>query len=168
MLNYLIYVSMAKELMSQDALLNILKQSRDWNTTHNITGMLIYIEGLFINTEGRAISTRRSGRFMQVLEGPKEELDMLFNHIQNDKRHHHVTLLHRADIADRNFETWQMGFQSLTLEQYRSVPSFFELDQSFKNAATADLQCLPLKILQSFYHRGSREATLFSTSTKND
>jgi hypothetical protein len=162
MLSYFMYVSMADHLMSEDELSEILNWSRKWNAEHNLTGMLIYIEGLFINTEGRAISSMQTGRFMQVLEGAKHDLDELFDNIKKDKRHHHVTLLHRASIAERNFDSWQMGFKSLTLDELRTVPGFFELDNTFKDIAAANLQNLPLQILKSFYHRGQQQATLFA------
>jgi hypothetical protein len=167
MLNYLIYVSMADHLMSEKELSEILDWSRDWNTEHNLTGMLIYIEGLFINTEGRAISSEQTGRFMQVLEGPQYELDDLFNNIKKDSRHHHVTLLHSASIAERNFDDWQMGFKSLSLDEYRTAPGLFELDQTFKKITGANVQNLPLQILKSFYHRGQQQATLFAPQDPN-
>ena len=75
-MNYIIYVSAAVELLDEYELLNILSASRKNNQARNITGMLIYGEGTF----------------MQVIEGEEDDLKNLYKKIdaQFSKIHHLV------------------------------------------------------------------------------
>jgi hypothetical protein len=153
MTHYLIYISTAEHLMAEHELAGILEQSRDWNLKHGITGMLIYIEGLFVHTEGRTVSSKVTGRFMQVLEGSKQDIEDLFENIASDGRHHSLMILDQASIPSRNFESWQMGFTSLTVEQFKATPGHFNLDDTFLNSSASDVANLPLHFLKSFYQR---------------
>lgn len=91
---YLIYVSSATKLMNDEELLFLLNQSRDNNLKLNITGMLLY----------------KSGNFMQMLEGEKQTVLELFETIKKDERHKDVYTILTGDIEKRNFEDWSMGF----------------------------------------------------------
>ena len=160
---YLIYVSTADHLMSGDELLQILEQSRAWNKAHGITGMLIYIEGQFVHKDSRPIYSETTGRFMQVLEGSKQEVERIFNGIQADTRHHSVVVLQESAELSPNFETWQMGFKSITADEFKASPGYFNIDQLLCGAADAELSNLPLHFLKSFYQRGKSGTTLFSS-----
>ena len=72
----LIYASSATRLMNEEDLLAILKKSHENNGQLNITGMLLY----------------RGGNFLQVLEGEEKVVDERFKVIMGDPRHHQVTL----------------------------------------------------------------------------
>lgn len=48
----LIYTSKAIKLFNEMELLAILEESRRWNSANTITGMLLYIEGYFVNQYG--------------------------------------------------------------------------------------------------------------------
>ena len=56
-----IYASAATHEMNHDELETILAKARSFNITHDITGMLIY----------------HAGSFIQILEGPEEEVESL-------------------------------------------------------------------------------------------
>lgn len=106
MLYYLIYCSVAKELMTDEALRLLLKEARVRNRELVITGMLVYVEGEY-GMQGQA-------RFLQVLEGSRFLVETLFEKIRNDSRHHDVVLLAEGAIHKRNFKTWEMGFERTT------------------------------------------------------
>jgi len=161
MINYTIYVSRAQHLMSDEELTNILTQSREWNTDHGITGMLIYIEGVFANTSTRQLSSQISGRFMQVLEGTKLEVEHIFSLIRTDHRHTDLRILQQSDVPARNFESWQMGFKSLTLDEYNADPGYFNLDDTFLVEDETQKMNTPLQFLRSFYQRGIKETAMF-------
>ena len=61
---------------------------------HGISGMLLYHEG----------------NFLQVLEGPDENVDALYKKIQKDPGHSKSMLLLRETIKKKEFEDWSMGF----------------------------------------------------------
>lgn len=102
MLYYLIYCSIASELMTDEALRFLLKQARTRNRELVITGMLVYVEGKY--------GMRRQARFMQVLEGSRFLVESVFDKIKNDSRHFEVVVLGEGAIHKRNFKTWEMGF----------------------------------------------------------
>jgi len=161
--HYLIYVSKADHLMRTAELCLILEQSKKWNKDHGITGMLIYIQGQFAKISSRRISSEISGRFMQILEGSKYEVERIFNIICADPRHHDIIVLKREDIVSRNFESWTMGFKTFYLNDYCDVPGYFNLDSSFLRSEELQSSNIPLQFLKSFYRRGIQESTLFNS-----
>ena len=71
----------------------ILTQSRQFNPTSGITGILCYGGGIFL----------------QAIEGGRNVVSELYGHIQKDPRHKDVVLLHYEEIAERRFGGWTMG-----------------------------------------------------------
>ena len=67
----LIYASHAKHAFDETELVSLLKASRTKNLKLNITGMLLYKDGIF----------------MQLLEGDETEVRKLFSTIKHDNRH---------------------------------------------------------------------------------
>lgn len=64
------------------------------------------------NNKRRAVTgalLHSSGFFAQVLEGPKREIEQLFEKIQQDPRHSDVTVLECAPIPCRDFPLWSMA-----------------------------------------------------------
>jgi hypothetical protein len=159
MIHYLIYVSKAAHLMSNEELRLILEQSRRWNTDHGITGMLIYVEGSFVVSTVRQISAGTGGRFMQVLEGTELEVNRIFNIIQSDPRHSDLIVLAESTETERNFESWTMGFESLSKEAYENMPDYLDLDEFFSKEQELPNSNSPLLFLQSFYQRSKSQKT---------
>ncbi|QJD96139.1 BLUF domain-containing protein [Mucilaginibacter robiniae] len=142
MLYYLIYISKAMRLMQENDLNDILKVSLDWNLGHDLTGMLLYVEGKFLN--------QTAGRFIQVLEGDEQKVKYTFSKIKQDSRHHNITMVDQGKIQERNFASWSMGFKSLNKEDYKELPGFFELDHKFVSTSSKSIN-VPLNFLKSFY-----------------
>ena len=96
-LSQLVYVSDACEAMTQDAIELIMKRCRRNNGERNITGLLLY----------------SGGHFIQLLEGHQPVLANLFATIRADARHHNVQQLYFEPAAVRLFPDWRMGLLNL-------------------------------------------------------
>ncbi|OYU46655.1 MAG: blue light sensor protein [Burkholderiales bacterium PBB4] len=92
MLVRLLYASRAVD-RTDAAIEAILSQSRHFNPTSGITGILCYGGGIFL----------------QAIEGGRSPVSDLYGHIQQDKRHKDVVLLHYEEISERRFGGWTMG-----------------------------------------------------------
>ena len=92
MLVRLLYASRAID-SRPDAIEAILTQSRHYNPTCGITGILCYGGGIFL----------------QAIEGGRMAVSELYGHIQKDIRHKDVVLLHYEEITERRFGGWTMG-----------------------------------------------------------
>ena len=98
MLVRLLYVSRAVSQDSAPAIESILHASRSHNLNHGITGILCYGGGVFL----------------QAIEGGREAVNKLYNHIIEDPRHTDVVLLHYEEITERRFGGWTMGQVNLS------------------------------------------------------
>lgn len=92
MLVRLLYASRALDT-SPGAIDAILAQSRQYNPTSGITGILCYGGGIFL----------------QAIEGGRTAISDLYGHIQRDARHKDVVLLQYEEISERRFSGWTMG-----------------------------------------------------------
>ncbi len=92
MLVRLLYASRAIDT-SPAAIDAILSQSRQFNPSSGITGILCYGGGIFL----------------QAIEGGRAAISELYGHIQRDARHKDVELLQYEEITERRFAGWTMG-----------------------------------------------------------
>lgn len=118
--HYLVYVSQADSGLSPKDLESILTESRTYNPSKGITGILLYVEG-----DGRS-----RGSFMQLLEGDEIEIERLRKRIFSDPRHHTKIVLERGQKADRDFPDWSMAFKSVTQSEIRAHPAFADLGEA--------------------------------------
>lgn len=88
-----LYASRPAQKLSEQALGDILKQSRANNPVQGLTGMLCYTSDVFV----------------QVLEGGREEINRLLNRIIRDERNIDVQILSFEEIFERSFNNWTMG-----------------------------------------------------------
>lgn len=93
----LTYVSFEAYPMTEADLLKILDTAHQFNPTQNITGMLLF----------------RNGYFIQALEGEETAVDTLYEKIAADPRHRNVMLVAREATTKRSFGNWAMGFKNL-------------------------------------------------------
>jgi hypothetical protein len=93
----LIYASRSTECFHEHEIPDLLQQARIANAKQEITGMLLYI----------------SGSFLQVLEGQPEMVDAVFGKILKDNRHTQITLVAKESIPERAFEGWTMMHKTL-------------------------------------------------------
>jgi len=104
----LLYVSSATTLFSKEELLALLKLARERNAAADITGMLLY----------------KDGNFMQLLEGEEAGVKALYVKISGDRRHKGTVILLAGSIAKRSFPDWSMGFRDLRSPELLDVPGF--------------------------------------------
>jgi Sensors of blue-light using FAD len=93
----LVYSSTTDHDWTQEELVALLTWSRDWNTEHGVTGLLLY----------------RDCVFMQMLEGDEDTVRSLFGRITVDRRHQDVDLMWVDQIDQRRFTSWSMAFREL-------------------------------------------------------
>ena len=108
----LVYVSVQSRPLSEDDLKDILASARDHNPDHDITGMLLYREGFFI----------------QALEGEEEAVMELYNKIQQDDRHRNILTVHKAEVDERSFGSWAMGFNKFGHEELVELEGYEDYD----------------------------------------
>jgi hypothetical protein len=93
----LIYASRSTECFHEHEIPDLLQQVRIANAKQEITGMLLYI----------------NGSFLQVLEGQPEMVDAAFGRILGDKRNTQLRPIARDSILERAFEGWTMMHKTL-------------------------------------------------------
>ena len=91
----LTYVSEPAQEMSFLGLMRLLYHSYLRNTSMGITGALIF----------------ENNRFGQVIEGPRTQIEDLWEKIQKDTRHKNIRLIESKPIEQRSFSKWTMIFQ---------------------------------------------------------
>lgn len=97
---------MAVRPFSPEELLQLLTQSRARNRERDLTGLLLY----------------RNGQFLQALEGPAAQVDALIEKIWVDRRHAGLRILMREEISEREFPDWSMGFKNINEATEDAVP----------------------------------------------
>lgn len=96
-LRKIIYSSRAAAPLGENDLYAILRAARANNAAHKITGLLLFINRLFL----------------QVLEGESDAVGEVFERIASDARHSDVRVLRDAAINTRRFPDWSMGFEQV-------------------------------------------------------
>lgn len=88
----LTYQSRAASPPSEEELAELVEDARARNKSVNVTGMLLY----------------EDGRFLQTLEGPLEGLEAIWTSIQKDKRHGDIEVLTEHLVHSRLFSDWDL------------------------------------------------------------
>ena len=117
MLHRIIYLSSVSKDLTNEEVHNLLLLSKINNKKNNISGLLLFIDGNFI----------------QVLEGDKDTINDLFQKIEKDTRHKNVTKVIEDTIESRQFENWDMGFSVINSKDLREEHDFknFDFDNIF-------------------------------------
>ena len=89
----IIYISQAINPFSKRDLLDLLHESRAYNSIDSIYGFLFY----------------KNGFFFQVIEGKTQLINDLFDRIKKDKRHFNIKLISNTLIKNYLFDKWSMG-----------------------------------------------------------
>ena len=90
----LIYISRPTIKITAAVLLDILKKSENKNHPHQISGLLVF----------------HNGQFMQLMEGEKKAVRNLFETVKHDPRHTDVEIVLEVDSPERCMPAWAMGF----------------------------------------------------------
>ncbi|MCK2026133.1 BLUF domain-containing protein [Microbacterium sp. SSW1-47] len=104
----LVYCSTATRAFDDDELEALLASSRAANQAREITGLLLY----------------REGEFVQILEGEEGVVEALMTRIAEDPRHHDVRVLLREPLHERRFADWTMGYQPMVAAEPRLAEGY--------------------------------------------
>lgn len=127
----LLYVSNTSRDFPEENLKDILEAARRNNAAKHVTGMLLYLDGAFL----------------QVLEGPADAVEEIYQAIRADKRHWNPLILLDRE-ASRAFADWSMGFERLLGDGGHA----FELNQSAINEKISSDAAIDLpKLIDTFY-----------------
>ena len=129
-----VYVSSGKRL-SEAEVIDILRVSRFNNSHLNITGLLAY----------------KDGNFLQVLEGPESSVTRVLETIERDRRHSGMIILAKRKLQERLFPEWSMAFRELkdmSPDEASAYSPF--LDGSLVEEKIAEKPDICYKLLLSF------------------
>ncbi|MBX2945513.1 MAG: BLUF domain-containing protein [Cyclobacteriaceae bacterium] len=134
---HLVYTSHATNPLTPEELIQLLKESRLYNKQHHITGMLLYL----------------NGKFIQILEGKKEDVTGVYANICRDKRHHRVITIMEGNSPSRIFHDWSMGFKMLSHSEFEDITGFKDIDHFFERNKAKDKGNLLYTFLTLFYKK---------------
>ena len=121
MLVRLLYVSQPVGPITTTVTTLILEQSNIYNKKENITGVLC----------------QGSGLWMQVLEGERHQVNVLYARIMASRHHNNVELLSMEEITQRQFGKWSMALVHLSKDDpmvQMAHPEFDPYSASSKDA----------------------------------
>ena len=121
MLVRLLYVSQPVGPITTTTTTLILEKSAAYNKRENITGVLC----------------QGSGLFLQVLEGERSHVNLLYARIMSDRTHRNVELLSMEEITHRRFGQWSMALVYLSKDDpmvQMAHPEFDPYTASAKDA----------------------------------
>lgn len=110
----IIYLSSASDFVDEKELENLLVKARSYNIENDITGILLHIDGDFI----------------QVLEGEKENVKNLYNKISIDIRHKGIINVIKGEVEKRQFNEWSMGYKSTNYAEINKIDGLKEFDRA--------------------------------------
>ena len=111
---FVLYSSQAKGQPNSQEFAIILEQCLRNNPAKEITGLLLYHDGIF----------------MQFIEGEKENILALYEVIRQDLRHEHVKTIAEGEQEGRKLSDWAMGFRAFTGGQEITVPGYINLSEN--------------------------------------
>jgi len=111
-LKFVSYMSSQSRVMSKKSIEEFLFQVREKNKLLTITGVLLLIQG----------------KFVQYIEGPEEEITDVYKSISNDQRHTDLILLDSGDLEERQFKDWSMAYKEVSDKQIKGIVGEKKLD----------------------------------------
>ena len=130
----LIYSSAAATNFDTAELPALLEGARKNNSQLDITGMLLYHEGSFI----------------QVLTGSKGNVETLFDKIEKDPRHTDTRILFRGEVEQRSFDEWSMGFYQTSKDTRKDLPGLNDVLKSGFRLDDEDSKTRAIEVLEAF------------------
>ena len=141
---HLVYTSYARDSFREVELIQLLEQSRMYNRQKNITGLLLYLNHVFI----------------QVLEGKKSVVKALYQAIEKDPRHEKVRIVIEGTSPHRLFKDWSMGFKKLSTEEFKNLSGAKDIDTLFTKQEDPEQGNLVMTFLKLFYDKNIVDSPL--------
>ena len=130
----LMYISSGTRSHGDQVLEDILATARRENARLDISGLLLYLDG----------------NFLQVLEGREADVRRLYAAIEKDTRHRGLVVLHAEPAKERVFAGWSMGYYRP--DRNPDTESLFNLTRdSFRERVPPDTPAKILVFLKTFY-----------------
>lgn len=107
----LIYRSEKASNLPESEIQFMLQKFKEPNTIHEITGVLFYIDGYFI----------------QCIEGTEANVEQLLSNITHDDRNTGLTVLNDITLPERRFPTWWMGFKNMSTNELMQQKGFIDI-----------------------------------------
>jgi hypothetical protein len=102
-------VSSARMDITEDELTALFRTTQNNNTGNNITGILLY----------------KSGKFLQVLEGAESMLKSLYEKIEADSRHNNIFVILNQNCKRRIFENYASRFSIVkSKEELQTIETY--------------------------------------------
>jgi len=118
----LVYFSKAAGTLNDADLEAILEKSRQNNAQSGITGLLLLVNGVFV----------------QVLEGPKHAVLPLVEKIHGDPRHTDLRVVHEEDLAEPLFCDWKMAYLNDDLAELLKAAGLVDSESALELFASAE------------------------------
>lgn len=130
-----IYVSKAAEDMDDKALAQLVEECRSNNEQQEVSGILLYGDGCFI----------------QALEGDDRTIRGILGDIEQDARQTDVTVVQDVPIKERSFGEWSMAFSNLDRLDMSRYPELEKLGRICLEPAYFETASIsPLDLLLTF------------------
>lgn len=126
-LKTLTYTSRARLDLSADDLADIRHSARHLNALDGITGLLVF--------DGT--------RFLQILEGAEEAVDMLVERLRADPRHSAFEIRDERVVTERSFPGWSMELVRVSAGYVEAGP---EIEARLPASVAAPVRRLVLKM----------------------
>ncbi|WP_223654450.1 BLUF domain-containing protein [Hymenobacter psoromatis] len=144
-LHYLVYQSHATMPFGDVQLAKLLAQSRAFNASHGLTGVLLYSHG----------------NIVQLLEGSEANVRAVFARIAQDPRHTNIIKLADGLATHRLFAQWSMGFHTSNPVDFRQLTGYRNPDDQNYFGDSADLLEAELpRLLANFFTDSSLAGTV--------
>ncbi len=117
-MHVIIYVSeyTSNDLQISEDLKNIERTSKAKNPLIDITGVLFY----------------HNGKFLQILEGEKTHIDVLLDIIEEDPRHKNISIVLYEEVEERCYSEWNMDTFNLSDKESLDVDKLREAIAIYK------------------------------------
>jgi hypothetical protein len=134
MIHQLFYVSSARGKNIQKSMVDdIVRKACAYNAKVGITGILLFKGGIFV----------------QLLEGPKDEVQSLYRKIERDHRHGNLVKLFEITDNERLFPHWSMGLKEMGPLELKLVNEVLSWNKLLNQSERVDNQLI-LSMLKSF------------------
>jgi len=132
----LLYVSNTVHTVTVGDLDDILTASRRNNAMLDITGLLLFIDG----------------GFLQILEGEERAVRELYTRVATDPRHANPHLMLDREVPVRAFPEWSMGFEHPSMDDPETAGMFGVARSAIHDHLSPAAGAIVAMMLQTFYH----------------
>jgi hypothetical protein len=135
-LEYVSYMSNQANVLNEKDIENLLFQVREKNKKLAITGLLLLIQG----------------KFIQYIEGPSDEIEKVYIKIKKDPRHNDLLLLDKGKLKKRLFSDWSMAYKKIKDSEIEGILGYknLELDKLFFDNQESRKDHPVLQVLYNF------------------